>query len=142
MLIHEWIRYRNEQVQEAVKRREGETGDEAEGAEQGSQGPGPDAEGITEAEVLKSLQAEDAEEAAEPDAPRGASETREELVRRLLDPTLGLKDCSLLLGVCATTVRRYTNRGLLRCFRTPGNQRRFRLSDVLEFMERRDREEE
>ena len=169
MLIHEWIRYRNEQVQEAVKRREGETGDEAEGAEQGSQGPGPDAEGITEAEVLRSLQTElqetgasmqerlaqlrarqrqlpidieQAEADAEPDAPRGASETREELVRRLLDPTLGLKDCALLLGVCATTVRRYTNRGLLRCFRTPGNQRRFRLSDVLEFMERRDREGE
>ena len=40
------------------------------------------------------------------------------------------------LGVCATSVRRYTNRGLLKCFRTPGNQRRFRLSDVLDFMEK------
>jgi len=45
---------------------------------------------------------------------------------------------ALLLGVCPTTVRRYTNRGALRCMRTPGNQRRFRLSDILEFMEHRE----
>ncbi len=71
---------------------------------------------------------------------RGATETREDLVTRLLDPTLTLREASLLLDVCPTTVRRYTNRGLLNCYRTPGNQRRFRLSDMLEFMERRDRE--
>src|SRR5207249_2975324 len=58
-----------------------------------------------------------------------------ELVRRLLDPPLTLEEVARLLGVCPTTVRRYTNRGCLRHFRTPGNQRRFRLSDVLEFME-------
>ncbi|MBC7286841.1 MAG: helix-turn-helix domain-containing protein, partial [Armatimonadetes bacterium] len=40
--------------------------------------------------------------------------------------------------VCPTTVLRYTNRGILKCFRTPGNQRRFKLSDILEFMERRE----
>jgi excisionase family DNA binding protein len=62
-------------------------------------------------------------------------ETRQELVRRLLDPPLTLEEVARLLGVCPTTVRRYTNRGSLRHFRTPGNQRRFRLSDVLEFME-------
>ncbi len=70
-----------------------------------------------------------------------AAQTREELVARLLDPTLTLQETALLLGVCPTTVRRYTNRGILRCFRTPGNQRRFKLSDVLEFMERRERGE-
>jgi excisionase family DNA binding protein len=70
-----------------------------------------------------------------------AAETREQLVARLLDPTLTLQETALLLGVCPTSVRRYTNRGILRCFRTPGNQRRFRLSDVLEFMERRDQGE-
>ena len=72
---------------------------------------------------------------------RRAAETREQLVARLLDPTLTLQETALLLGVCPTTVRRYTNRGILKCFRTPGNQRRFRLSDVLEFMERRDQGE-
>lgn len=66
-------------------------------------------------------------------------ETREALVQRLLDPTLTLEEVSLLLGVCRTTVRRYTDRGVLRCFRTPGNQRRFHLTDVLDFMERQAR---
>lgn len=64
-------------------------------------------------------------------------ETREELVQRLLDPPLTLEDTARLLGVCPTTVRRYTNKGQLSHFRTTGNQRRFRLSDVLEFLESR-----
>jgi len=67
-----------------------------------------------------------------------AKETRDELVERLLDPVLTLQETAVLLDVCPTTVRRYTNRGVLNCFRTPGNQRRFRLSDVIGFMERRD----
>ena len=66
-------------------------------------------------------------------------ETRDALVQRLLDPTLTLEEVSVLLGVCRTTVRRYTDRGVLRCFRTPGNQRRFHLTDVLDFMERQSR---
>ncbi|MGC9318331.1 MAG: MerR family transcriptional regulator [Armatimonadota bacterium] len=79
----------------------------------------------------------------EEDEERGKrpSETRQELVKRLLDPVLTLREAALLLEVCPTTVRRYTNRGLLNCFRTPGNQRRFHLSDVLEFMERREHDE-
>lgn len=64
-------------------------------------------------------------------------ESREALLQRLLDPEMTLEETARLLDVCPTTVRRYTNRGMLRHFRTPGNQRRFRLSDVLEFMERR-----
>jgi excisionase family DNA binding protein len=64
-------------------------------------------------------------------------ETREELVQRLLDPPLTLEETARLLGVCPTTVRRYTNKGHLRHFRTSGNQRRFRLSDVLEFLDSR-----
>jgi len=67
---------------------------------------------------------------------RSATETREELIERLLDPHLSLQETAKLLDVCPTTVRRYTNRGLLAHYRTPGNQRRFRLSDVLAFMER------
>ena len=65
-------------------------------------------------------------------------ETRDELVERLLDPVLTLLETAILLDVCPTTVRRYTNRGVLNCFRTPGNQRRFRLSDIIDFMEHRD----
>lgn len=62
-------------------------------------------------------------------------ETREELIQRLLDPTVSLEEAARILNVCPTTVRRYTNRGVLKHFRTAGNQRRFRLSDVLVFME-------
>lgn len=62
-------------------------------------------------------------------------ETRDELVARLLDPTLSLEETARILNVCPTTVRRYTNRGALRHLRTAGNQRRFRLSDVLAFLE-------
>lgn len=167
MLIHEWMKYRNEQVRQAAKRKTGAADDAEEASQPDSQGPGQDAEGTGESEALTSLQAqladtgdsvrerlaqlrarqkqlpidlEEAEPSPEPAASRRASETREELVTRLLDPTLTLRECALLLGVCPTTVRRYTNRGLLSCYRTPGNQRRFRLSDVLDFMERRDRE--
>jgi excisionase family DNA binding protein len=70
---------------------------------------------------------------------RSADETRDELIERLLDPELTLQETAKLLNVCPTTVRRYTNRGVLHHFRTPGNQRRFRLSDVLEFMRRQQR---
>lgn len=62
-------------------------------------------------------------------------ETREELLQRLLDPQLTLEDTARILNVCPTTVRRYTNRGLLRHYRTAGNQRRFRLSDIMQFLE-------
>jgi excisionase family DNA binding protein len=62
-------------------------------------------------------------------------ESREELIRRLIDPQLTLEETARVLGVCPTTVRRYTNRGMLHCHRTPGNQRRFRMSDVLRFVE-------
>ena len=62
-------------------------------------------------------------------------ETREELVARLLDPQVSLEEAARILNVCPTTVRRYTNRGVLKHYRTAGNQRRFKLSDVLVFME-------
>ena len=62
-------------------------------------------------------------------------ETREELLHRLLDPLISLEETARLLNVCPTTVRRYTNKGMLQHQRTAGNQRRFRLSDVLAFME-------
>lgn len=65
----------------------------------------------------------------------GFKESREELIQRLIDPQLTLEETARLLGVCPTTVRRYTNRGWLRHLRTPGNQRRFKLSHIVEFVE-------
>jgi excisionase family DNA binding protein len=62
-------------------------------------------------------------------------ETREDLIRRLLDPELTLEETSRLLGVCPATVRRYTNRKWLTHHRTQGGQRRFRLSDIVKFTE-------
>jgi excisionase family DNA binding protein len=64
-------------------------------------------------------------------------ESRQKLIERLVDPVLTLEEAAQILQVCPTTVRRYTNKGLLRHFRTQGNQRRFRLSDVAEFMKSR-----
>ena len=61
-------------------------------------------------------------------------ETRQELIKRLLDPEVSLEETSRLLGVCPATVRRYTNRGWLKHHRTVGGQRRFRLSNIAEFV--------
>ncbi|MBC7327792.1 helix-turn-helix domain-containing protein [bacterium] len=69
---------------------------------------------------------------------RAKKETREEFLQRLLDPVLTLQEVARLLNVCPMTVRRYTNKGILPSFRTAGNQRRFRLSDVLRFIEERE----
>lgn len=68
---------------------------------------------------------------------RRRTETREELLSRLLDPILTLEETAVMLDVCPATVRRYTNRGILPHERSQGNQRRFRLSCVLAFMESR-----
>lgn len=62
-------------------------------------------------------------------------ESREDLIRRLLDPELSLEETARLLGVVPATIRRYTNRGWLNHHRTKGGQRRFRLSDVVRFVE-------
>jgi excisionase family DNA binding protein len=66
-------------------------------------------------------------------------ETREQLVQRLLNPELSLEETSRLLGVCPATVRRYTNRGWLTHHRTQGGQRRFRLTDIVKFVEQHGR---
>lgn len=62
-------------------------------------------------------------------------ESRQQLIKRLLDPQLTLEETSRLLGVCPATVRRYTNRNWLQHARTQGGQRRFRLSDIVSFVE-------
>jgi excisionase family DNA binding protein len=67
-------------------------------------------------------------------------ESREELIARLLDPTLTLDETARLLEVCPTTVRRWTNKGVLPCDRSAGNQRRFKLSSIEAFLHSRDAE--
>ena len=69
-----------------------------------------------------------------PPAAPVSRESREELMARLLDPILTLEEAAQLLGVCPTTVRRWTNKGVLQHYRTSGNQRRFRLSHVVGFL--------
>jgi excisionase family DNA binding protein len=66
---------------------------------------------------------------------------REELIEKLRDPVISLEEAATLIGVCKTTVRRYTNRDELECVRTPGQQRRFKLSQVLAFVKRREEDE-
>lgn len=77
----------------------------------------------------------ESDETAEKYYTKGFRESRHELVQRLLDPPLTLEETARVLSVCPTTVRRYTNKGVLKHYRTAGNQRRFRLSDVIAFVE-------
>ncbi len=92
---------------------------------------------------------EEDREVAQNSYKRPFAEKRRELIERLLDPVLSLEDTARLLNVCPTTVRRYTNKGILTHYRKePENpaeqkllpdketrQRRFRLSDILAFLE-------
>lgn len=88
-------------------------------------------------------------ETAQSSYKRPFQEKRHELIKRLLDPILSLEDAARLLNVCPTTVRRYTNKGILTYYRKETErgsaaslaleketrQRRFRLSDILAFLE-------
>ncbi len=159
MLMHEWVKYRDQQLEKVSQQQKDEQ--ESEAAESDEQVEGEDdarAEALKVAEQVveradefqaKRLQAiiarqqrlpldvkQTKQQVQESEGSAGAKGTREELIERLLDPTLTIAETATLLGVCRTTVRRYTNRGVLKCFRTPGNQRRFRLSDVLDFIDR------
>jgi excisionase family DNA binding protein len=62
---------------------------------------------------------------------------RDKLWKILSDPIISLQDAAQIIGVCKESVRRYTRAGTLTCLRTPGNQRRFLLSDVMRFIEER-----
>ena len=102
-------------------------------------------------QALLALERLQQEEIAQSSYKRPFTEGRRELIERLLDPVLSLEDTARLLGVCPTTVRRYTNRGILthyrkepqRTLKTAADaengketrQRRFRLSDILAFLE-------
>ena len=43
---------------------------------------------------------------------------------------LTTKEAAEYLGVSAITIRRWTNQGVLPCWRTPGGQRRIRVEDL------------
>ena len=100
-------------------------------------------------QTLLALERIEEKEIAQSSYKRPFAEGRLELIERLLDPILSLEDTARLLNVCPTTVRRYTNRGILTHYRKEterGNdssrlteretrQRRFRLSDILAFLE-------
>lgn len=66
---------------------------------------------------------------------RPITESREEIIRRLLDPELSLHEAAAVLNLSKATVRRYTDQGRLACLRTEGGQRRFRLSALLGFLD-------
>jgi excisionase family DNA binding protein len=91
-------------------------------------------------QLLASISDVKEEEVARKYYTRDFKETRQQLINRLLNPTLTLEETARVLGVCPATVRRYTNRGVLPHFRTVGQQRRFRLSDVLLFLERQEQQ--
>ncbi|MBC8140058.1 MAG: helix-turn-helix domain-containing protein [Armatimonadetes bacterium] len=91
-------------------------------------------------QLLVGMTPDTKEEPAQKYYSRGFKESRQQLIERLLDPTMTLEDTARVLGVCPTTVRRYTNRGVLPHYRTLGQQRRFRLSDVLAFLEKQQKQ--
>jgi excisionase family DNA binding protein len=47
-----------------------------------------------------------------------------------IDRLIRLDDAARLLGVSTRTLRDWTTKGKFDCVRTPGGQRRFRLSDI------------
>jgi len=155
MLMHEWIKYRDEQLEKVEKRREDEKGEAGaaerddrsevqkvadEVAQRADEAQARRLQALVSRQQRLPLDVRQTRQQARTSegAASGAKHTREELIERLLDPTLTLRETATLIGVCPTTVRRYTKRGVLKCFRTPGNQRRFRLSDVLDFIERQE----
>ena len=68
-------------------------------------------------QTLLALERIEEEEIAQSSYKRPFAEGRLELIERLLDPILSLEDTARLLNVCPTTVRRYTNRGILTHYR-------------------------
>ena len=65
------------------------------------------------------------------------TESRDAIIRRVLDPDLTLHEAAAILNLSKATLRRYTDQGKLICQRTGGGQRRFKLSDVLALLEQR-----
>ena len=70
---------------------------------------------------------------------RQPNESRAQMLERLSNPLISLHEASVLLQVCAATVRRLSNEGELPHKRTEGGQRRFHLRDVLRLCDERER---
>jgi excisionase family DNA binding protein len=51
---------------------------------------------------------------------------------------LTMREASSFLGVSETTLRRWTDDGMVSTFRTPGGHRRFRLHDLIFFRDERE----
>jgi excisionase family DNA binding protein len=60
------------------------------------------------------------------------------ILNRILNPELTLYEAAILLRVSRNTLRRLTNDGALQCTRTGGQQRRFKLNDILVYLARND----
>lgn len=150
--LKEWFDYVERQAKELEKKKQGAEAKQVE--EKGQKEEPPKGRGIVFDEIYLGGRGEEGggrgvtfvrppqdikgEERALKGYKRVRKESREEFLQRLLDPVLTLQEVARLLNVCPMTVRRYTNKGILPSFRTAGNQRRFRLSDVLRFMEERE----
>lgn len=64
------------------------------------------------------------------------------MLERLLNPEISLHEASVIIGVCRATVRRYADSDALIHERTEGNQRRFRLREVLNLSRTREAEKQ
>ena len=53
----------------------------------------------------------------------------------ILDMYYSVSEAGLLLGVCATTYRRWNNNGRIKCIRTPGNHRRIHEAEIRRIIE-------
>lgn len=62
---------------------------------------------------------------------------RKRIIEQLLDPELTLRETAIILSISKATLRRYADKGLISYIRTPTNQRRFKLSAILDFQEKR-----
>jgi excisionase family DNA binding protein len=62
---------------------------------------------------------------------------RTELTKSTRGHWLSLKEASELLGIHFTTLRKWSDDGLIRVFRTPGGHRRFSVADLRRFLETR-----
>jgi excisionase family DNA binding protein len=47
---------------------------------------------------------------------------------------LGVGDAAIYVGVSAASLRKWSDQGLLRVYRTPGGQRRYAVADLDEFI--------
>jgi len=53
----------------------------------------------------------------------------------MIEELLTTEDLSNLLGVSKSTIKRWTDEGRLHCFRTPGGHRKFKHSNVRDFVD-------